>query len=239
MERHLHLYCLPYAGASAVAVYSKWKKYLSSDIHIHPIELSGHGSRALEPLNNSVEEMVDGILKDIRSNITSTPYAIYGHSMGTLISYELLKRIKGEGLPLPKVWFISGRYPAHILYDKVDMSTLPDDVFLKKIMQLGGTPQELFLSKELLLFFLPILRNDYKIVEEYVFDGLIESFDCDIEFFYSDNDYYIKQISKIFEWKLYSNKCFHVHYFTGGHFFINESMDYICKIIQDKLKQYK
>lgn len=238
MERYLDLYCIPYAGASAVAAFSKWKKFIVPYIHIYPVELAGHGGRALEPRNTSIEELVDGILYDIRNKIAIRPYAIYGHSMGTLISYELLKRIKKEGLPLPKVLFISGRYPVHILNKQEGMSLLPDETFLKKIMQLGGTPQELFRSKDLLKFFLPILKNDYKIVEEYIFDGIIERFDCDIEFFYSDNDYYTKQISKIIEWKLYSNRNFRIHHFTGGHFFINECIESICKIINEKLNQY-
>ena len=82
------LFCLPYAGGSEVAYY-KWKKYLHPSIELIPIELKGRGKRFNEIFYESLEEAVDDIFENIKDKIINNDYAIYGHSMGSLLSYEL------------------------------------------------------------------------------------------------------------------------------------------------------
>lgn len=51
----INLICIPHAGGSAV-VYMKWKKFLNNNVRLHPIELSGRGSRYLEPFYITIED---------------------------------------------------------------------------------------------------------------------------------------------------------------------------------------
>lgn len=106
------LFCFPYAGGSAVA-YNKWKKYNNTNIEIIPIELAGRGKRFGEELYDKIEDAVDDVYEIVKSNING-PYGLFGHSMGSIIAYELARKINNSNLPNPEYIFVSGRKPPHI-----------------------------------------------------------------------------------------------------------------------------
>src|ERR1700738_4611092 len=101
------LFCLPYAGGSEV-IYYKWKKYLHPSIQLIPIQLKGRGKRFSEIFYENIEEAVDDIFENVKDKIVDDDYAIYGHSMGSLLAYELYYKISKLNLKKPKHIFFSG-----------------------------------------------------------------------------------------------------------------------------------
>jgi medium-chain acyl-[acyl-carrier-protein] hydrolase len=89
----MNLFCIPYAGGSANLIFKSWQAELPATIRVIPMELPGHGSRMKEPRLGCVSDVVADLLPQIRAAAADSPYAIYGHSMGTLIAYELIKAI--------------------------------------------------------------------------------------------------------------------------------------------------
>ncbi|WP_248930397.1 thioesterase II family protein [Paenibacillus hamazuiensis] len=230
----IDLICIPYAGGSAHAIYGKWAEKLDARIQLHPLELAGHGRRMGQALDDSVASAVADMLRSIRSRVALRPYAIYGHSMGTVLAYELAAAIREAGLPEPLVLFLSGRLPPHHRYVNNEMHALTDEVFLDKIKRLGGTPPQLFESKELIKLFLPILRNDYRIIEQYRCKLPPARFASDVVFLHSDGDSLVTK-PHIYEWEQYTSGRFEVHEYQGGHFFLNDQWLDICRIINRKL----
>lgn len=230
----INLFCIAYAGGSARAIYSKWKEKLDPMINVYCLELPGHGQRMHEAFHRSVKTAVAEMLETIRPLINEEPYALYGHSMGTVLVYELAAAIRAEGLPQPQTIFVSGRLPPHHRYENEKVHLLSDDMFLDYVKRIGGTPPQFFESKELLKVFIPILRNDYRIIEEYKFQEPAICFHADLVFFYSNQDFYVEKPG-IMEWGRYTNKAFKVYDFLGGHFFINEVWQDLCKIINQEL----
>ncbi len=235
MINTVSLFCIPYAGGSASAIYSKWAKKMNPMIEVKPLELAGHGRRISEPFDRDIKSVVDDLFKTIRPQIEQQPYALYAHSMGTIIAYELAVEICNAGYPQPVFLFVSGRLPPHYKYPKDDMHLLSDEAFIQKVISLGGTPQQLFQSKDLLKLFLPILRNDYRIIEEYNFREPMVRLDSNFVFFSSDEDYYLCNKAAILEWERYTSKTFDIYEFRGGHFFLNEAWEDLCEIINRKL----
>ena len=158
------LFCLPYAGGSET-IYYKWKKHLHPSIQVVPIELKGRGKRFSEFFYESLEEAVDDIFENIKEKIVDDDFAIYGHSMGSLLAYELYYKIDELNFRKPKHIFFSGYKAPSIVREIENIYTLPNYDFMRKIMELGGTPEELMKNKELLQIFLPIIRSDFKILE--------------------------------------------------------------------------
>ncbi|WP_268906141.1 thioesterase II family protein [Clostridium hydrogenum] len=95
------LFCLPYAGGSE-AIYYKWKDYLSPSIQLIPIELKGRGKRYNETFYETLDEAINDIFKWIKERIMNDDYAIYGHSMGSILAYELYYKVISEKLRKPK-----------------------------------------------------------------------------------------------------------------------------------------
>jgi surfactin synthase thioesterase subunit len=229
-----YLFAVAYAGGSATATYSRWGSFLSDDIKVMPIELAGHGRRMKEAFLPNIMDDVDDLFNRIKPIAQTAPYMIVGHSMGTIITYELLKRIKAEGLPEPKCVFLSGRNPPHLPYHGEILHVLNDEQFLNKIKKIGGTPDSFFEFTDLIKTFLPILRSDYRKIELYQFQRPNEYFDTKFVFFFSDDDPHVTK-PEIYEWRKYANEL-QVHDFSGGHFFINDNVEAICNIVNSIAK---
>ncbi len=93
------------------------------------------------------------------------PYALWGHSMGGKIAYELEKRLEAAGYTA-KCLFISGsRVPS--IPEPNPIYHLPDEEFKRELGRFEGTPKEILENQELLDFFLPMLRADFTMDETY------------------------------------------------------------------------
>jgi medium-chain acyl-[acyl-carrier-protein] hydrolase len=233
----MNLFCIPYAGGSAKIIFNSWQKNVSNQIRIRPLELAGHGMRMNEPFYPNIEAAVSDLFSEIRDSIGQTPYAIYGHSMGSLIAYELIKKIAIAGLPQPKNLFLSGRRPPHNCPKPRNIHRFSDNLLLEEMKKLGGTPKMFFEVKDLVSTFLPIFRNDYRMLESYKFTGPIHTTTADIVFFHSDGDAVVAG-TEVNEWQNYTRGHFTRVDFNGDHFFINDNREKICEIIQ-KYMEYK
>ena len=229
------LYCIPYAGSSAEYTYTRLKTILPKNIEVKPLELAGRGTRILEKFYMNIEEVVSDLIEVFRNRNKDKPYAIYAHSMGTIITYELIKAIKKEGLLEPICLFLSGRQPPHYIYNRRDIHDLPYDEFIEDIEELGGNVKKVFQNKEMKRIFLPILRSDYKMIEEYRFNGEYERIKGDIVIFYADNDLLANDINSLEEWSRYTDGHLEFHKFEGGHFFLLDNWNKICTLISNKL----
>lgn len=231
------LICIPYAGATGM-VYLKWKKYLSDNYDLIPIDLPGRGRRISEPFLESIEEVVE----DIISQIEKLPdkhfvYALYGHSMGCLVIYELVQRLRLKNYPMPVHVFLSGRHPPHYGVDRI-ISDMSDMDFFEEISKYGGTPTEFFQHKELLDIFLPILKSDYKLVEKYDFRPCEEKIPGNMTFFYSTKDEGLT-LGKVEEWQQYITGDLTVHEFEGGHFFIHDHYPKMLALMMEDMNRYE
>lgn len=227
------LFCLPYAGGSQ-SIYYKWKNYLATDISLYPIELKGRGKRFNEPYYKNLEEAVNDIFINIKDIICNEDYAIYGHSMGSLLAYELYYKICEMGITKPKHVFFSGYQAPHIPKKDDKIHNLSNCNFINKVVEYGGIPEELLTNKELLDIYIPILRNDFKIVETYVYKPKAYKIKCDISVLNGKED--SLDFKDIVAWNQHTSKKFTLYTFKGNHFFINSSMEEIIKIINNTLE---
>ena len=235
------LFCIPYAGGSADVIYTAWRKYLDPNIKLIPVEYSGHGRRIEEGLNESLEELVQDLFDTmIEPEIKDcgADYMIYGHSMGTLVVYELLKLIKEKKDSLPHTIFLSGRYSPNISYQKERVYQLSDKQFIDKLIELGGVPPNIYDYPELIEAHTPIIRNDYKLIDQYNFTVPASSFSSDLIFIYSESDPYLNDRKKVDEWRHYTDKSFSIVEVEGNHFFIKDKADFICTLVNHKAAKY-
>lgn len=214
---HIKLYCIPYAGASSV-IFNKWNRMMNSSVEVIPMELAGRGGRTGEPFYNNISDAVDDLYKQI-SQDDHTSFAIFGHSMGAIIAFELTKRLceKQQG---PKVLICSGR-KAPQFHSKEIIHNLEEKEFIKRIIELGATPAELFESQELTEIFLPILQSDFKIIEEYRYSNTRTHMNCDLVVMSGQLDDISQE--ELFGWQQHSSKPCLFQFFEGGHFFIHDN----------------
>jgi medium-chain acyl-[acyl-carrier-protein] hydrolase len=230
----INLFCFHYAGGSAT-VFSSWRKHIHPQIKLIPVETAGRGMRMNERLYADIDEATEDVFALVLKYINNNePYAFFGHSMGSLLCYKLVQKLARLNLELPQHIFFSGRGAPHIERpDKVKYHLLNAKEFEQEVLKLGGTPPEFFEHKELMNLFLPILKNDFKIIETSIINKEIVPMEVDISVFIGEDDDLTAEQRD--GWKLHTNRLCTEYYFKGGHFFLHQQTEKIVKIINDIL----
>lgn len=231
----INLFCFPYAGGSAY-VFASWKKYLSKNINLKLIELAGRGIRIKEPLYTSMDEVTDDLYHKIKNDIGDR-FAFFGHSMGALIAYELAVKFIKENKRIPEHLFLSGRgFPTIKKNDFIH--ELPEEEFKNTLINLEGTPKEVFQNEELTKIFLPIIRSDYKLVERYIpKENMSQSVNTRVSILNGTNDIFTNE--ELQNWATITNKKCLIKHFESDHFFINKKEEEVLSYINQTLKDPK
>ena len=123
----------------------------------------GDPARLVDALAQAIEPYLD------------VPFAIFGHSMGSLLAYEWALRL---GDRAPVCLFVSGRDAAHRPFGHRELHLLDDAAFVTELRRrYGGMSEDLLEDPELRPIFLPILRADLRVVETY-WHGADRKLDC-------------------------------------------------------------
>ncbi|GGS94802.1 thioesterase II family protein [Streptomyces cinerochromogenes] len=157
------LLCLPHAGGSA-SFYFPVSKALSPAVEVLAVQYPGRQDRRQEPPAESVQELAQGVFRALDER-DDTPLALFGHSMGAMVGFELARLLEDAGRP-PAVFFVSGRRgPSVQRFENVHEGD--DARLIEEVTKLDGTDAALLQDEELLRMILPALRADYRAVETY------------------------------------------------------------------------
>ncbi|MBF0259917.1 MAG: thioesterase [Desulfamplus sp.] len=233
IKKKVILYCLSFAGGSSYS-YRDFAKHLDDNIEVVAIDLPGHGRKLREPLLTDLNIMTDYLLDQIRMDIMSSPFAIYGHSMGATLGYMLCRKLIKEGLPRPKHLFFSSRQgPSVPIKDETKyLHLLPQDQFVKMAMEYGGIPREVAAEKELMDLFVPIMKADFQAVGQYVYEP-DTPFDIPVTVLIGSNEKTTPYDAM--KWQEVTSQKISMMQFLGGHFFIFDNLPEICEIISASL----
>jgi surfactin synthase thioesterase subunit len=161
----VRLFCLPYAGGSASA-YRGWPALAPARLEVCPLELPGRGGRIGEPPLTRLRPLADALAGAL-APYAHQPYAVFGHSMGGLLAFEVTRTLRRRGLPLPLHLFVSAAAAPDVPRTRPPVHWAPDADVLQELRVLGGTPKELLDDEELMELMLPTVRADFSILETY------------------------------------------------------------------------
>ncbi len=213
-------------------VYMRFKKYMDDRIDFQPLELAGRGKRFSEPFYNSIYDAAYDIYEMVKEDIDTCKCAFWGHSMGCLILFELVSKLIDVNKH-PVHIFLSGRQAPHISYTDKKIHHLSDGEFKNEVLKYNGTPKELFECKDLADIFLPILRADFKIVEEYKYIKDNNKINSDLTIMFGKYDNMNREDAG--SWAEYTKGACKVYELEGDHFFIFEYEREVADIINKTL----
>jgi surfactin synthase thioesterase subunit len=206
--------CFPYAGGNAHA-YRTWPAALAPRVEVCAVELPGHGSRLSERPHTRLERLLDELVPAV-APLRDRPLALFGHSMGALVAFELARRLESAGAP-PLHLFVSGCSPPQ-LPQREWLHTRPREEIIEAVRGLDGTPSEVFAHPELLDLLIPMLRADLELIETHVF-GPGRLLACPVTAFAGASD---PAAPAAFapRWGDHASGPFESRIFEGGHFFL-------------------
>lgn len=235
----IKLFCVPYAGGSASSFLS-WNKKLNY-AEVIPIQLAGRGERIADPFYKKLEDMAEDGFRIIQREVESNGierYALFGHSMGSWITYEICKRIYNDNMIKPVHIFFSGNEaPYYEIYAKqtynIKISHLSDEKFINEVLKWGAGTRDILENKKYGAVFVEILRRDYALIENYLCDREVFKINCNISVLNGLKDHNTK--TGLEAWRQCANKAFQIYNFSGAHFFIEENENDVLTTIDQIL----
>jgi medium-chain acyl-[acyl-carrier-protein] hydrolase len=207
---------VPYAGAG-VAAFRGWPDLLPEWLDLWAVRLPARETRIGEPPVDDVHEVVAGVAG--APPLDPLPYALYGHSMGALVAFELARELRRRGAPQPVHMFLSGRRAPQHPDDLPGICHLPKPDFVARVRELNGIPERLFDEPDLIDVIEPALRADFAVCERYhhVVD---EPFRFGLSVFGGDRDP-TTDLDQLRAWGIQTLGRFVVRTYPGDHFFIH------------------
>jgi medium-chain acyl-[acyl-carrier-protein] hydrolase len=229
---NLRLFCFPYAGGNA-ASFRSWQDKLLKTVEVCPIELPGRGAKFMETPFTELSLLVPAIAQGIFPYLDK-PFAIFGHSMGAIIGFELARLLTKKYHLNPVHLFVSGRSAPHIPFTFKPIHSLPEAEFIEQLRALNGTPDEVLDNAELMEMLLPMLRADFTLIENYVYTpGL--TLNCPITAFGGLQDSKVTH-ARLEAWQEQTSAEFSMQMFPGDHFFLHSAQQALLRILCQKLR---
>ncbi|KAJ8389421.1 hypothetical protein AAFF_G00119590 [Aldrovandia affinis] len=236
------LLCFPWAGGGSIH-YARWGNLMDSSIEVYAVKLSGRESRVKEPFPKSMQQIVDEVVSVLLPELKEKPFALFGHSFGAMTSYATAEYLKRVHNLEPVHLFLSGASAPYseIRKNAPKRSELSDEEFLHWLTAIGGTPPEILANPEVLKLFLPVLKADLHVVENYKCSKPESPFlTCPVMCFDGKQDV----PHDLQAWKDATSGEFTVQMLPGSHFYLKDScnekviLDFITKHLETAESDY-
>ncbi|MDP7041203.1 MAG: alpha/beta fold hydrolase [Gammaproteobacteria bacterium] len=226
----MRLFCFPYAGGGS-ATYREWGKWLPADIEVATVQLPGREWRIQEDPLDDMRKMAADAFGNIRGYLEK-PYALLGTSMGGLLIFELARKLREAGDPLPVCLlpFACGapHTPETELFHK-----LPDEELIDEIRNFGVMTDAVADHQELVDLVLPVLRADCVAHETYEYSEE-PSFDFPIWVYGGMGDDTMER-ARLDAWAAHTAGESSVHMINGGHLFVDDRPELLMQSLVRRL----
>lgn len=233
------LFCFAHAGGT-VRLFRGWQQGLRHALELSPVQLPGRGRRWAEGPFERLEPLLAHLYRELRPQL-GDPFAIFGHSLGGLVGFELARWVRRRLGVEPVHLFVSA-FPAPQLPPaaarRERLSRLADAELVARIRALGGVPEKLFerprALRQVLPRLLPTLRADLAVVESYAY-ARERPLACPITVFGGLRDPVVS-LEQLEAWREQTRARLTLELFGGGHFFLETQRRRVTGVIAAALR---
>ncbi|KAA2257570.1 thioesterase [Solihabitans fulvus] len=216
-DPELRLVCFPHAGGAS-SFFRTWPHHLPDGMELLATCYPGRQGRFAEPHATSMDDLADSIT-DALSSFVDTPLALFGHSMGAYVAYEVALRLTAKYDVRPLKLFVSGS-AAPQLNEPSGLDLADSDALVTSVRAMGSVSGQVIDNPELLEMVLPALRADFRLTEGYrpsppskVRSPIVayvgdQDLDCDLD--------------AVRAWSQVSAARFELRVFPGDHFYLEQ-----------------
>ena len=217
----MRLFCFPFAGVGPSA-FRGWSQGMPAGIETLYVHLPGRESRLREPSVPSVLDLANAVT-DAMVPLLDKPFALFGHSLGGLVAFEVARVLRRRALMAPVRLFASACRAPHLRSPFPPLHHLDEEELLQRlnVRYDGSVPREVLESPELRGLLVPALRADLTALETYrhVSEPPLE---CPITVFGGRDDRTLSK-EEIGGWAQHTTQEVRVRWVEGSHFYLQTS----------------
>ncbi|CNE41348.1 putative thioesterase involved in non-ribosomal peptide biosynthesis [Mycobacterium tuberculosis] len=225
------LVCLPHAGGSA-SFYFPVSKALSPRVEVLAVQYPGRQDRRLEPCVRDIGALADRICEALGPWTSGGAPALFGHSMGATLGFEVAWRLEQRANLVVPHLFASGRRAPSTHRDE-RVHERDDAGVLEELRLLDGTEVGLLENPETRDMVLPAIRGDYTAIETYrpspgaVLSGPVTVLTGDAD--------PKTRLDEARAWAAHTTGPFDLKVYRGGHFFLLQHVPEVLDLIAGTL----
>ncbi|SPM33846.1 Surfactin synthase thioesterase subunit [Mycobacterium rhizamassiliense] len=221
-------------GGGSAGAYRALAQKLAPGIAMYAVQYPGRQDRLSDPLVTDMAELADLINADLSRWGAVPNLALFGHSMGATVAFEVARRLQAKNRG-PVRLFVSGRIAPDAPYDG-RLHTGPDADLIDDLERLANDPASVALVRadpDLASLVLPPLRADYRAVETYVFEAG-PRLRCPVSALLGDADPTVTP-EQAEGWRAHTDSEFELTMFGGRHFYLDEHVSEVADHLSSRL----
>jgi surfactin synthase thioesterase subunit/glycosyltransferase involved in cell wall biosynthesis len=227
----LRLFCFPHAGGGTSGL-----PMTLQAAAIIPVRLPGRESRLAEAPFERMGPLVDALAEAIDPYLViAQPCAFFGHSMGAVVAFELVRLLRRRGRPLPRMLIASGARAPQYRRHHVPPPDPTGEQFIEEVRRLQGIPPEILDHPAMMRAILPALQADAALYRNYVYadDAPLP---CPIRAYGGAEDPNVRR-EHLEAWAEQTANSFAVRVLPGGHFYLNHTREEFTRALEADLSQ--
>ena len=222
------LLCFPHCGGSA-SWYAPLARasVLPDTVDVVALQYPGRQDRLAEPCVDSIGALRDAVVSELDGWL-DRPFALFGHSMGAIVAYEVARVLEHERGRVPAALFVSGRRaPSTHRDERVHRGG--DPALLREVARVAGTPSQLLDDEDVHAMMLPALRGDYRAIETYAWRPGPEP-SCPTWALVGDADP-LTTPHEAAAWRAHTSGPFECVVFPGNHFYLADHRAAVARLV--------
>jgi medium-chain acyl-[acyl-carrier-protein] hydrolase len=195
--------------------------------------LPGRESRIAEPLIGGLDELIDRLTTAVEP-VTGEEFALFGHSAGALVAWELARSLRRRCGVGPVHLFVSAcQSPSNVRAGYDDLQGLDDTALLARLGEMNGTPAEALGNPELMRMVLPVVRADFGLFADYD-TAPADVLDCPVTVLGGDRDPVVSP-GVLARWAEATTGELAVRVLPGDHFYLTDPRSDVLGVIDARL----
>jgi surfactin synthase thioesterase subunit len=236
-DARMRLFCFHHAGAAA-SIFHSWREALPKAVELIAVQLPGREYRLAEPLLTDMGQIV-AALAEILPPLLDKPYVFFGHSMGALVGFNVIRALRACGLREPRLLIASGRNAPQFRWRDAGIQSLPDDDFIAAVRDYNGVPETLLAEESLRDLWLPRLRADLTVSATYQYVQQ-RPLECPIVVLSGAQDRLVHDVG-LLGWVAQTTGSVRFFRYPGDHFFLHSAeplvLSKVCAELEDQLNR--
>ena len=203
-------------------------------VEVRAVQLPGRAQRFYERSRTAFLPLCEELVEVIQ-RCSDLPFALFGHSLGALLAFEVTRALAAKQ-NAPLHLFVSGcgapkhRQPGRPLH------LLDDHKLCLELAQYHGTPAEVLADRELMQLLLPVIRDDFALVHDYHYQAA-RPMNVPMTVFAGREDNAVP-LEWVSPWADETGARCDIHWFNGGHFFIDTERHAVTDCVRRQLAPY-